>query len=155
MIKEWSLDTTDRRPFRMEPSVTTRHYRDAWLYMQGGKAPLYLDDGETMFLPAGDKDSITVEELTTYINVMNECDNFDRYAEQRVAVWVLKSRGDGRMATCNCPVGLKQRVCKHMIMVGVQNGVIAIPEIAKHSVIGQKRKRGRPTATTPALMHQH
>ena len=156
MIKEWSLDTADRRPFRLEPSITTRHYRDAWLYMymQEPKTPMCLD-GSTWFLPATNKPNCTVEELNAYVNAMNRCDDFSVYAEQRFAVWVVKAREHGQMATCNCPIGLKQRVCKHTITVGVWNGWIAIPEVAKHAVIGQKRKRGRPTATTPALMHQH
>ncbi|XP_043197811.1 uncharacterized protein LOC122368178 isoform X2 [Amphibalanus amphitrite] len=154
MIKEWSLDTTDRRPFHEEPSVSTRHYRDAWMYMQEGKEPLYLDDGRTMFLPAGSKKGLTVEELSAYIQAMDSCESFEQYAEQRFAVWAVKAGENGQMATCSCPVGMKQRVCKHAITVGVWKGTITIPDVAKHAVIGQKRKRGRPTATRPALVRQ-
>ena len=155
MLREWSLDTAGRRPYHVKPTITTRHYRDAWLYMQGEKTPMCLDDRCTWFLPVGSKLGLTVDELNVYLRAMDACQDFTVYAEQRFAIWVVKAREDSRTATCNCPVGIKQQICKHTIAVSVWNGWIAIPDVAKHAVVGRKRKRGRPTATTPALMHQH
>jgi len=152
MVREWSLDTTDRRPFQRSPVVSTKEYKDAWEYMQQGKTPSALDDGVTWFLPAGTKMSLTEADLTSYLNNVEAPASFDLYVQARQAVWVVKT--DGELPSCTCPVGIKRGVCKHTLTVGVWTGAIAIPDVAKHATIGQKRKRGRPAATTPALVQQ-
>ena len=154
MIKEWSLDTTDRRPYMAKPVITTKDYKDGWIYMQENKTPCVLEGSQTWFLPAGDKQRVDVGELTAYLQTMESCSDFDSYAEQRRAVWVVQAGESDELPHCTCPVGVKARVCKHVVAVGVWNGLLTVPDVAKHAVIGQKRKRGRPAATASALQLQ-
>lgn len=154
MIKEWSLDCADRRPFQVARQPDTREFRDAWTYMQETATANVLVYGNTWYLASGGRARLTTEELNEYLVAMNACADFDQYAEQRMAVWAVEAT-EGADVRCNCPVGMKRGVCKHTIAVSVWDNRIEVPAVAQHSLVGQKRKRGRPSATATALMRQH
>lgn len=57
-------------------------------------------------------------------------------------------------SNCNCPVFDTEYICKHIVGVSIRLKLVTPPAEAKTIPIGQKRKRGRPSKTKPALMLQ-
>lgn len=56
--------------------------------------------------------------------------------------------------TCNCENFLKKYICEHLIGVALRLKCATAPIEAKSIPIGQKRKRGRPAKSKPALEMQ-
>ncbi|PZC85335.1 hypothetical protein B5X24_HaOG201831 [Helicoverpa armigera] len=63
--------------------------------------------------------------------------------------WIQKL--DGK---CNCPAFYKNYMCKHIIGLTIGVKLANPPPEAKNLLIGQKRKRGRPSKSKPALIIQ-
>lgn len=82
-------------------------------------------------------------------------ENFETY-KRTFSKWTVKiSKTDALYdSRCNCPAYLKEYLCKHIIGLGMRFKLISVPPEAKSVPIGQKRKRGRPSKTKPALMLQ-
>lgn len=51
-------------------------------------------------------------------------------------------------------ITLQDYICKHVVGLGIRLKLVSGPTEAKTVPIGQKRKRGRPRKTKPALMVQ-
>lgn len=59
-----------------------------------------------------------------------------------------------KFGDCDCKNGFKLFVCEHMIAIALRLKVAEAPTAAKTLQIGQKRKRGRPAKSKPALQYQ-
>jgi len=78
---------------------------------------------------------------------------FEDYSKHRTSVWLIKVIGNNwNSAKCNCPTFYKLFICKHSVGVGIRLGLTDAPLEAKNIVLGQKRKRGRPTKAKLALV---
>lgn len=55
---------------------------------------------------------------------------------------------------CDCSSGFKQYLCEHIVGVALRLKIIEAPAEAKTIPLGQKRKRGRPAKSKPALQQQ-
>ena len=55
---------------------------------------------------------------------------------------------------CPCPPFLKKNMCKHVLGASSLMGLIQFPAEVLAEPLGQKRKRGRPMQTRPALSRQ-
>ncbi len=53
---------------------------------------------------------------------------------------------------CNCPLFMKQYVCKHTLSLAVRFNFAKIPLVAKDISIGRKPKVGRPSLAKRALL---
>lgn len=58
------------------------------------------------------------------------------------------------LGRCDCEIGFKQYLCEHIVGVALRLKVVEAPAEAKALPLGQKRKRGRPAKSKPALEHQ-
>lgn len=59
-----------------------------------------------------------------------------------------------KFGNCDCKNGFKLFICEHMIGIALRSKVAEAPVAAKTLQIGQKRKRGRPAKSKPALQFQ-
>jgi hypothetical protein len=81
------------------------------------------------------------------------CDSLNDYVRLRSKLWVVSVYQDQwDTASCNCPVFLKEFVCKHSIGLAIKRKKFNVPAVAKNIPIGKKRKRGRPRLATAALL---
>lgn len=55
---------------------------------------------------------------------------------------------------CDCAMGFKQFVCEHIVGIALRLKLVEAPIEAKNVPLGQKRKRGRPAKSKPALQYQ-
>lgn len=93
---------------------------------------------------------------STSLPSKQQIDEFEKY-KQTFLQWTVSvskkpnSINDGR---CNCPAFLKEYMCKHVLGISIRMKYVFAPAEAKTVPIGQKRKRGRPSKTKPALLIQ-
>lgn len=88
---------------------------------------------------------------STFTNLHS--DTFNDYVNIRNSLWVVSVLdGQWESASCNCPIFLKEYVCKHSIGFAIRKKKIDVPPVAKNIPIGEKHKRGRPRLVTAALL---
>ncbi|XP_045489808.1 uncharacterized protein LOC123690393 [Pieris rapae] len=86
--------------------------------------------------------------------------NFDDYKRKHFAFWKVKVPKNGtenvnwKKGSCTCPQFYKKYICKHLLGLAIRLKLATPPLEAKALPIGQKRKRGRPTKSRPALIIQ-
>lgn len=109
----------------------------------------YSDDAFKHYeVPAGKADKIQ--------NFENAWTDFDDYKVQWFSKWRvdLPHNIDWMHGKCNCPAFYKNYMCKHIIGLAIRLKLANPPPEAKNVLIGQKRKRGRPSKAKPALIIQ-
>lgn len=80
---------------------------------------------------------------------------FDEYKKQSVAFQkTTLPNFDWQKGSCDCPEFFTRYVCKHVLGLAIRLKLTTPPLEAKIIPIGQKRKRGRPTKSKPALIYQ-
>ena len=111
-----------------------------------------------LLAPAGDATEISEEVVAAYQNDVLGCraGEFDGMMALRNAIWCIHT-GERQSVTdmkCSCPSFLKKNVCKHVLGVASLLGLLQFPVEVVVEPLGQKRKRGRPMQTRPALCRQ-
>lgn len=83
-------------------------------------------------------------------------ESFENYKRcfHKWTVTIVKNQNVFYESKCNCPAFLKEYICKHVVGLAIRLKLVSVPPEAKTVPIGQKRKRGRPSKTKPALMIQ-
>jgi hypothetical protein len=78
--------------------------------------------------------------------------SFEEYKNSRNSVrhWTIVNDN----FNCNCPVFMKPNLCKHSLGMEIRLSVSDPPPEAKNVPLGQKKKRGRPKLSKPALPRQ-
>jgi hypothetical protein len=105
------------------------------------------------YIPARDLQSITHTDLSRYKK--QKFTTFNQF-KKSFHIWCVEIDNDSHWKTskCNCPVFLKNYICKHVVSMGIRLKYCKPPLAAKTVPIGEKRKRGRPTKAKPALFVQ-
>lgn len=99
-------------------------------------------------VPAGE--SLTLEDWTDTL----EWDTFQEYRSNVFKGWSTTVTKDWINGTCNCPIFLKDYMCKHVYGIAICLKLV-VPRIeAKQIPLGQRRKRGRPKLAQKALIKQ-
>ena len=81
--------------------------------------------------------------------------DFDEFKKYDRGVWVVRiSSTDDKKCGCSCPWYQKHENCKHLLGMKIRLKTVTVPAEAKNIPIGQKRKRGRPSKATKALIVQ-
>ena len=70
--------------------------------------------------------------------------SFDEYMAIRQSCWILEQRD--RDFYCDCPIGMKGKLCKHTVGMGYRQGFLEVTDQVRAVPLGTKRKRGRPKA---------
>jgi hypothetical protein len=67
----------------------------------------------------------------------------NEYFKLRAGCWLVEETDDGEF-WCDCPVGFKGKVCKHVLALGYKFDRIEVLAHAHAQKLGEKRQRGRP-----------
>ena len=79
---------------------------------------------------------------------------FDKFVEEENNVWCIQPNVENwKLGFCSCPFYAKNYKCKHLTTTLRIEGC-SIPLTAKQIPLGQKRKRGAPRKSAPALIRQ-
>ena len=79
---------------------------------------------------------------------------FDKFVEEENKVWCIQPNVENlKLGFCSCPFYAKNYKCKHLTTTLRLEGC-SIPLTAKQIPLGQKRKRGAPRKSAPALIRQ-
>lgn len=164
VLEKWSIerDPANRecKKFALRPSKSTAVWTKAFQWVSMEKRVLskarpndrrwrdyYIpSDGQELDLPAAIRDY-----RAAFANL--QWFSFEDYATMRARLWVVSMfQNSWQTARCNCPIFMKEFICKHSLGVAVREGFCAVPRIAQTVPIGQKRKRGRPRYASAALV---
>ena len=82
----------------------------------------------------------------------------DQYKSRAFTVWTTEYQNDSiewqSKSKCNCPVFMKQYICKHIVGIALRLKLCKPPASAKNVPLGQKPSRGRPAKAKKALLTQ-
>lgn len=158
IVKNWSMErapnaTAEHTEIAEAPHRTLKMWTTAF---QWATSPAEsLKTGNTIFVGS----STLEKELKTAIRETEEkvesssWADFEEYATCRRSVWKI-TIDENNQFFCNCPEFLKCYVCHHSMGMEIRLEVTNPPAQAKTIPIGQKRKRGRPKLSRPALIRQ-
>lgn len=87
-------------------------------------------------------------------NLLKNWTTFDQFKNRAFIGWKIVWEDNWRNSVCNCPVFMKNYICKHVVGIGIRKSLIEVPMEAKTVPIGKKRPRGRPPKARKALIVQ-
>ena len=71
-----------------------------------------------------------------------ESQTFDESVKVRQSCHLIEQINDEFF--CDCPPGIKGKMCKHEVGMMYKTGILEITSDVRSKPLGQKRKRGRP-----------
>lgn len=104
------------------------------------------------FMDGDNRDQKTPRPIDTWIE-------FSDYLDNNFKEWTVQLPKDQQNTSwiegyCDCPIYLKMFICKHIVGLALRLKYEKAPPEAKNMMIGQKRKRGRPSKAKKALIFQ-
>lgn len=176
MVQTWSIDHKERKPWssytewEKNLELQTRTYH----WSQGVDLVLDLFDlGQTegiqylLIKSSSCKEDITEAMVWDYVNLydrqiptnslgqqpkkMVNLRYFDLYCEIKSMFWLVTYDSVRKLTDCNCPVFLKEYVCKHSLGILFIKKDIYLDARVKAVPLGQKRGPGRPKNAGLAL----
>lgn len=157
IVKSWSMErapntTAGHTQIAEAPDRTLKMWTTA--YQWATSRAESLKTGNTIFVGSStlDKDLKTAIRETEEKAESSSWADFDDYATCRRSVYKITI--DENKFFCNCSEFLKCYVCHHSMGMEIRLKVTIPPAQAKNIPIGQKRKRGRPKLSRPALIRQ-
>lgn len=110
----------------------------------------------TFFVPSSTlRTPLTQQVLRAHLNREGKWHSFDEFKEQCFGIYQVVIHDEKlEDSTCTCPVFLKTLQCKHTLGMLIRLHAVTVPLEAKNVLLGQKRKRGRPTKAKQALLVQ-
>lgn len=129
---------------QIDLEIETKAYQ--WVKMK--KEVRKHPTADFFMVPAGE--SLTLEHWTDTL----EWDTFNEYRLNVFKGWSTKVMEEWINGTCNCPIFLKDYMCKHVYGIAMCTKLVVPRFEAKQVPLGQKRKRGRPKLAKKALIKQ-
>lgn len=157
MVEQWSIEYTSNLNSvnngapKIELSLWTNGYNFA---RSNAKIRSKRNGNEiTYSIPIGDVDKVesikeVCSEWTTYNEFVQSFDVVHTKFDYPI------SAQNWNFARCDCVIGFKQYLCEHIVGIALRLKIVEAPAEAKNLPLGQKRKRGRPAKSKPALEHQ-
>jgi predicted DNA-binding antitoxin AbrB/MazE fold protein len=159
IVNNWSKErdssSINAKIFATEPNIPLSLWTSSYQWAKSTKDVIRIcnNSSETFYIPARDLKSITQAELTKYKK--KKWTTFNMFRKS-FDIWCMEmeKNEDWRKAKCNCPMFLKNYICKHIVGMAIRLKLCKPPPAAKTIPIGEKRKRGRPAKAKPALLLQ-
>lgn len=157
MVEQWSIEYTSNLNSvnngapKIDLSLWTNGYNFA---RSNVKIKSKRNGNEiTYSIPIGDVDKVgSIKEVrsewTTYNEFVQSFDMVHTKFDYPI------SATNWNFARCDCVIGFKQYLCEHIVGIALRLKIIEAPAEAKNLPLGQKRKRGRPAKSKPALQQQ-
>jgi hypothetical protein len=161
VVKKWSIDRNstvniNHKQYENEPQIELSDWTDAFKWDALRKDVVKINDKSFTRSALGGS-RLTKKEVIDHFSIINALNftNFDQMMDLVNMIWVIKINTDNwKLSTCTCPVNLKNYKCKHVIAISVRVGLTQYPPGAMALPLQQRRHRGRPAASKPALIRQ-
>jgi hypothetical protein len=165
LLPAWSKDRgpdcPTQKTFAQLPTLSTATWSKAYAFAHENRQMLSRREGDQRlyFIKATGGADLTEEVLEGRLRRLEERSwgTWEEYAADRKASWQVKLvEADWRLATCDCPVYVKDYVCKHSLGIPIRLRLpgVQVPDAAKTLPLGQRRRRGRPAHARRALLIQ-
>ena len=169
IVEEWSVERNpaliNKKLFANIPSISLKLMTEAYNWSQSMKPPrrgaeqkikirqrgnlrcFFITPSGVPTIREGD-----IDKFERQLKNMN-WHKFDTFKKYQSGIWlVTMSDEDWMHATCTCPTYCKHYTCKDTVGIAISKGYIQVPDEALTIPIGHKRKRGRPSKATKALL---
>lgn len=167
IVKQWSTERDSAninfKEFALVPTLTTKLMTEGYTWFKSVKdhegAIKYRQGGDATwhFIASGERKKVAESDISKFMKEFQRPSwrNFNCFKKYQCAVWAVSITGnDWQAGSCTCPVFMKSYTCKHLLGIAIFKKFLTVSEEAKAIPIGQKRKRGRPTAVKKALLVQ-
>lgn len=146
MVAQWSLVNSS---LPEAPTIELRQWTEAYVWAKKSINIKIVASDPTK------KVYLICNENATDLNYSDRWQTFNEYKKQSVAFQkTTLPNFDWQKGSCDCPEFFNRYVCKHVLGLAIRLKLTTPPLEAKMIPIGQKRKRGRPTKSKPALIYQ-
>jgi hypothetical protein len=164
-LKRWMRDLSLRKdstspnyiPFASVHTISTGDWTEAYRWSRDTYRQLRITGGEYVAVSRNVQTDLTDEraarlshELTH--NTFNTFDEFTAASNSVCLIRVNASREEGY--DCTCKQNAKEFSCVHSLGVGIIRGTMVPPEVARATLLGRQRKRGRKPRAAGAWMYQ-
>lgn len=152
MIRQWSKE--------YDANLNSVHTGDPEIGLKWWTAGYQFARSNTKIIQSrsGNKTIYKISMGETEDSVSEEWKNFADYKRSLETVHTTMKHpiraNNWRNGECDCGNFFKNYVCEHVIGVALRLKIVSAPIEAKNVPIGQKRKRGRPAKSKPALQMQ-
>ncbi|KAK7601962.1 hypothetical protein V9T40_009403 [Parthenolecanium corni] len=157
MVKQWSQRrdpaSVNSVSFADISSISLPLWTEAYQWVAQKKTVLQRDAGTcTQYFTSSSKSqtAITTELLTKFERQEGKWKSFEEFKTWRTEIWRIEIHPG--QVTCTCPFFMKKNQCKHSIGMLIRRKDVEVPLEAKSVPLDQKRKRGRPSKATRALL---
>ena len=165
LVKDWSIERDIKhkhaKPFFEIPSITTQLATLAYMFSNTCSSIVKkrkAQNGNTIyFIPSSSTTKkLTDTEIDKYIKnckLFNyrTFDTFVKHHHNRL--WIVTFvTTDWLQSTCTCPIFYKHYICKHMVGLAIVNNLYDPPPEAKATLFQNKRRPGRPSKSSKALV---
>jgi hypothetical protein len=171
IVRDWSKDRNELngvghfKDVAIVPKLSTKVWTDAYQWAVSGPETVTHNSSNLFMVFAASSETASRFSVDLKVVVqkyvesflMHSWEHFDDYVSVRNSVYELKkiSIGNNCSYMCSCRVFMKQRICQHALGLAIRLREVEAPDHAKcYPVLGQKRKRGRPSIAKQALIRQ-
>lgn len=161
-FKEKSSSYIEKLSYATAPSIPTVEWSKAIIWAKNKQANAILGDVSGIvkrhFVPSTkflDTNNRNLSQFDVCKFNSFRANNFDEFFDNLCGIWVIDfDTSDWKHSECTCPHFLKTFICKHILGLGIRQGLLKPPAAANPTILGEKRKRGRPAAVKKALIVQ-
>ncbi|KAL0821529.1 hypothetical protein ABMA28_004986 [Loxostege sticticalis] len=153
MVGQWSIQSC-KESLPEEPTIELKDWTDGYCWAKKDLKIKILSSNTAY------TEYLIPSSQVGDVNYGEQWLNFDDYKRKHFAFWKVKVPKNGtenvnwKKGSCTCPQFYKKYICKHLLGLAIRLKLATPPSEAKALPIGQKRKRGRPTKSRPALIIQ-
>ncbi|CAF1507876.1 unnamed protein product [Adineta ricciae] len=158
IVEKWSKSyERNLKLFHDKQTVTLDIWTNSYQWVKLNKSIVSkkLDDAIEFHVPAGNELSISKNSIEIIKKM--KWYSFDQYKIKAFSIWNVTLPMDETKwmdGQCNCPGFFKKFICKHVVGLAIRLNYCKPPPAAKNIRIGEKRRRGRPSKATKALLIQ-
>lgn len=160
-IKGWSEDRNPECPnfkrYSLIPTVNLGMAKKGYEWAKANNKIKFKKESENIkkFFVGANSSKVDGKEIDSYLNLNSKLSwiKFDTYIKCKEKIWVvLFNEVEWESSSCNCPIGKKEYICKHIIGIAINMKKFDPPESAKTDPLQKKRQVGRPKKVSKALI---
>jgi len=163
LIKEWSINRNPESPnpkiFFQKPKLTLKLQTDSYNWARNNPKirTSTRNNLKSYFISPSTNADLKPADVDKFLKASQRQSwrFFDTYVIYQSQLWFVQIESQQwENGSCTCPGFLKNYICKHLLGIAITEKYFQVQPEAKNVPIGQKRKRGRPSKATKALLRQ-
>lgn len=156
MVQQWSIEYSSQLNIVNfgAPDIELQQWTDGYQFARSNAQISTKSSGSQIIYNIQCGNSATDDSMNTaaWKNYKDYCEKSFEFVHTSFEHPITAE--NWKFGDCDCKNGFKLFICEHMIGIALRVELIEAPAAAKILPIGQKRKRGRPTKSKPALEYQ-